>query len=97
MITIALECAMAVLEAAGRPEATLMLAGSLENERNQWAGRSLDFGMASDLGMIARVRRAIEVTDGDAKATRIRGRALDVDDAVAYALAELAGAAEAVA
>ena len=97
MLTIALECAMAVLEGAGRHEATLVLAGSLENERNQWAGRSLDFGMASDLDMAARVRRAVEETGDGAKAARARGRTLDVDDAVAYALAELAGAAESVA
>jgi predicted ATPase/class 3 adenylate cyclase len=97
MLTTALECAMAVLEAVGRPEATLVLAGSLEDERNNWAGRSLDFGMASDLGMVPRVRRAIEACGPEAKAVRLRGRALDVDDAVAYALAELAGVAESAA
>ena len=88
---------MAVLAGAGHHEATLVLAGSLENERNQWAGRSLDFGMASDLGMAERVRRAVEATADGAEAARARGRTLDVDDAVAYALAELAGAAESVA
>ncbi|MFN8025501.1 MAG: adenylate/guanylate cyclase domain-containing protein [Acidimicrobiia bacterium] len=97
MLTIVLECAMAVLESAGRPEATLVLAGSLENVRNNWAGRSLDFGMASDLGMVERVRRAAEAAGDDAVAVRKRGRGLDVDDAVAYALAELAGAAESAA
>ena len=88
---------MAVLAGAGRHEATLVLAGSLEYERNQWAGRSLDFGMASDLGMVERVRLAVEATGEGAKSARARGRTLDVDDAVAYALAELAAAAESAA
>jgi len=97
MLTIALECAMAVLAGAGHHEATLVLAGSLENERNQWAGRSLDFGMASDLELVERVRRAVDATGEGAQPARARGRTLDVDDAVAYALIELAGAAESAA
>jgi predicted ATPase len=89
MLTTAIECAMAVLEASGRPEATLVLAGSFQQMVTQWVGRTLDFGLVRDLDMVERVRRARGVLGEASAAAQARGRTLDLDAAVAFARAEL--------
>ena len=89
MLTTAIECAMAVLEAAGRPEATLVLAGCFQQMVAQWAGRTLDFGLVRDLDMVERVRRARGVLGEASAAAQARGRTLDLEEAVAFARAEL--------
>jgi hypothetical protein len=89
MLTMAIECAMGVLEAAGRTEAALVLAGAFEAMLHDWSGRALDFGMARDLGMAERVRRAKGEMGAEAGRAQARGRSLDLAAAVAYARAEL--------
>jgi predicted ATPase/class 3 adenylate cyclase len=89
MLTTAIECAMAVLEAADRPEATLVLAGSFQHMISEWVGRTLDFGLVNDLDMVERVRRARSALGDAAAGAQARGRTLALEDAVAFARAEL--------
>jgi hypothetical protein len=56
---------------------------------SEWVGRTLDFGLVNDLDMVERVRRARSALGDAAAGAQARGRTLALEDAVAFARAEL--------